>query len=192
VITGVDGAKGATGQATLSKVLVAFDDFTIRQDGEKTPHLEGKGLVVTATGPTELDRPPSSLDVVVDLPESKIPDLRVYSQYLPTGAGIAIEGGTGKAKAHLEVGAVDRIGHGTIDLVTNDAKVKVDDVLGELRGTRKVATAIRFGLREEKELLRSPMRVRPHPTVQWREDAVDALVTAGHRRRTLARKSRRV
>ena len=142
-IAGVEGAEGAAGQDTLTKVLVAFDDFTIQQDGAKTPHLEGEGLVVTATGPTELDRPPSSLDVVVDLPESKIPDLRVYSQYLPTGAGIAIEGGTGKAKAHLEVGAVDRIGHGTIDLVTNDARVKVDDVLlkGDFGLHAKVPTA---------------------------------------------------
>jgi hypothetical protein len=142
-IAGVEGAKGAAGQDTLTKVLVAFDDFTIQQDGEKTPHLQGKGLVVTAKGPTELDRPPQSLDVVVDLPDSKIPDLRVYNGYLPTGAGISIAGGTGRAKAHLEVGAVDKIGHGTIELVTDEAKVKIDDVvlIGDFALSAKVPNA---------------------------------------------------
>ena len=125
----VDAIAGVDGGDTQTKVLVAFDDFVIQQDGEKTPHLEGEGLVVTATGPTELDRPPSSLDIVIDLPDSKIRDLRVYNSYLPTGAGISLEGGTGKAKAHLEVGAVDRIGRGTLELFTNDAKVRVDDVV---------------------------------------------------------------
>jgi hypothetical protein len=125
----VDAIAGAEGQDTQTKVFVAFDDFTIQRDGEETPHLEGEGLVLTATGPTELDRPPSALDVVVDLPDSKIRDLRVYSSYLPTGAGISLHGGTGRAKGHLEVGAVDRIGHGTFDLTTNDARVKLDDIV---------------------------------------------------------------
>jgi hypothetical protein len=124
----VDVIAGAEGQDTQTKVLVAFDDFAIQRDGEKTPHLEGEGLVVTATGPTELDRPPSSLDLVLDLPDSKIRDLRVYSSYMPTGAGISIQGGTGRAKGHLEIGAVDKIGHGTFDLSTNDARVKLDDI----------------------------------------------------------------
>jgi hypothetical protein len=142
-IAGVDGADGAAGQDTLTKVLVAFDDFTIQQDGEKTPHLEGEGLVVTAVGPTELDRPPDSLDIVIDLPDSKIRDLRVYNSYLPTGAGISLQGGTGRAKGHLEVRAVDKIGKGTIDLTTNDAKVRVDDVTleGDFALHAKVPTA---------------------------------------------------
>ena len=110
-----------------TKLEVAFEDFAIQKEGAKTPHLQGKGLVVTATGPTSLYQTPDALDLVIDLPESKIPDLRVYNEYLPT-AGLSIDGGTGRAVGHLEIGAIDRIGKGRLDIFTHDAKMKVDDV----------------------------------------------------------------
>jgi hypothetical protein len=128
----VDAIAPPDGSGPRTKVLVAFDDFAIDRDGDQAPHLEGNGLLVTATGPAELDRSPDSLDIVLDLPESRIPDLRVYNAYLPTGAGVSLAGGTGRASGHLEVRAVDKAGLGTFDLVTDDAKVKLDELV--LRG----------------------------------------------------------
>lgn len=122
---GVD-SKGDVAQTALT---VDFLDFAIDHDGDAEPHVKGQGFRVSATtADRALDRPFTTLDVALDLPDSQIPDVAVYDAYLPDGLGLRLLAGTGTVSGHLEASTGDKRCHGAIDLHAQGVRATLDDL----------------------------------------------------------------
>ncbi|MDP2304669.1 MAG: hypothetical protein Q8P18_01410 [Pseudomonadota bacterium] len=128
VTTQADGAPE-------SRLAVAFDDFAITRDGDATPHVEGKGFLVSArTDDVALDAPFTALDVVLEIPRSDVRDVGVFNAYLPRDIGLSLLGGTGSVHGRLEVSTVDNIGRGELFLAGKRLSARLDDltIIGDL------------------------------------------------------------
>jgi hypothetical protein len=87
-----------------SAFTVDFLDFAITHDGDEVPHAKGRGFQLLATtADVALDRPFTALDVVLELPQVEIPDVRVYNTYLPRSIGLVLQSGSGEVRGHLAV-----------------------------------------------------------------------------------------
>ncbi|MDP2310207.1 MAG: hypothetical protein Q8P18_29595 [Pseudomonadota bacterium] len=96
---------------------VEFLDFAISLDGDATPHVKGQGFAVSATtADVALNRPFTSLDIVLELPEAEIPDVGVYNAYMPQDLGLVLKTGTGTVRGHLEVSTAQSLCHGELFL----------------------------------------------------------------------------
>jgi len=49
-----------------------------------------------------LGTPAEELNIVVDLPESEMPDVAVFREWLPESLGLKLEKGRARLSAHLE------------------------------------------------------------------------------------------
>lgn len=112
-----------------SLINVDFTDFTITPDGSTSPLVEGVGFHIDARSPDiRLDQPFTAVSVVVDLPESTIPDIALYNAYLPRGVGLSLRGGTGTVQGHLEASSVDGKASGNMDLRGDEILVHLDEM----------------------------------------------------------------
>ncbi|HEV2851298.1 MAG TPA: hypothetical protein VHC97_00685 [Thermoanaerobaculia bacterium] len=135
----------ATGRGTLSASVapgrsgpvtslnLRFDRFgleDLRRKG-RPDYIRGSGLRISAAAPGALDltAPPPDFDAVVDLPEAEVPDLSVYDALLPDQAGLAIMGGQGRARLHLEVSTATRKARGSATLTSKEAQVQLQNLL---------------------------------------------------------------
>lgn len=110
-------------------LTVDFLDYAIHHDGDAAPHVKGQGFRVSATtADRALDRPFTSLDVVLDLPEAEVPDVSVYDAYLPRDLGLRLLAGTGTVKGHLEASTGDKLCRGEIDLRAEGVRATLDDL----------------------------------------------------------------
>jgi hypothetical protein len=125
----VELAVGTREGTPETRMSVDFSDYAITHDGDTSPHVKGKGFRVSARTPdVALDRPFSALNVVLELPESEIPDVGVYNAYMPLGIGLAIRGGEGAVHGRLEVSTVDNVGHGEMFLTGKNLRLTLDDL----------------------------------------------------------------
>jgi hypothetical protein len=112
-----------------SRVGVAFDDFAIVPDGSTAALVEGLGFRIDASSPdVTLDRPFTSVDVVVDLPESRIPDAGVYDAYFPKGIGLSLQSGTATMRGHLVATSVDSRASGDVYVRGDEVVLRLDDI----------------------------------------------------------------
>lgn len=75
-----------------------------------------------------LDRPFTSLQVVLDLPEAVIPDVGVYNTYLPHATGLTLRSGTGTVHGRLEVSTLEGDCHGELFLAGDGVGGALDDL----------------------------------------------------------------
>ena len=79
-----------------SHLSVAFGAYTIGEAG-RPPLVEGEGFSVTGSSPdVSIAVPFTTLDLVLDLPSSRVPNLPLYNDFFPTGVGFALTGGRGR------------------------------------------------------------------------------------------------
>jgi hypothetical protein len=110
-----------------SRVSVRFDDFWIIADGGASRIVEGTGLRVTAHSPeTALDRPASAVEVRLDLPESRVPDISAFNTYLPADVGLSLDGGSGTVHGHLRASSEDATASGDLYVEGDDIGVHFD------------------------------------------------------------------
>lgn len=114
-------------QVASTELSVDFLDFAINHDGDEEPHVKGRGFRVSATtADRALDRPFTTLDVVLELPEAEIPNVAVYDAYLPRDLGLRLLAGAGVVKGHLEASTGERKCHGVIDLHADGVRASLD------------------------------------------------------------------
>ncbi len=122
-------AVGTADGAPQTAIGVDFLDFAISLDGDTSPHVKGKGFRVAATTPdVALNRPFTSLEVVLDLPQAEIPDVGVYNAYMPQGIGLALLTGTGTVRGRLEVSTEQSLCHGELFLDGRAVRATLDDL----------------------------------------------------------------
>jgi hypothetical protein len=129
----------ATGSASLrgtvrdqdAELAVAFDRFAVAPNGGKRPssYLRGRGLRVTVLSKDlDLATPVSDLRARVDLADGEVPDLSVYNDFLPAGAGVAILSGAGRVRLGLSLDAAKQTGQGTATLSSDAAAFRFQDL----------------------------------------------------------------
>lgn len=122
-------AVGVDEGTPMTTMLVNFRDFAITHDGDEAPHVKGKGFRVAASTPdVALHQPFTALQVVMDLPEAEIPDVKVYNAYLPRDLGLALRSGTGKVHGRLEISTQDNLCHGDLFLDAHAVHANLDDL----------------------------------------------------------------
>lgn len=108
------GESDAPGPVRLE---VAFDDFTVRRKPATEPHVRGQDFRLVATTSDLRQGGLSDLEVTIDMPRAEVPDVGVYSAYLPPDLGLAIESGAGVVGLHLKAESHEETasGHLTFD-----------------------------------------------------------------------------
>jgi hypothetical protein len=120
-------AEGVDGDET--RMSVQYGDFKIGEIGQE-PFVLGQGFQLSAVSPdTRLGKGASSLNVVVDIPESQIPDVKKFDRMLPTGVGLTILGGTGTLSGHCEASTADATLAGVVDIGGDDVGVTMDGLV---------------------------------------------------------------
>ena len=108
-----------TGQ-TLTTLRLVFEEFTLADD-DNEPYLKDRGFeLVTTVHNVGLADSGQNLKVVATLPESFIPDLTHYNEYIPSGVGLKIEQGTGRLLSQFEFSKGEEKVAGEIKLALTD------------------------------------------------------------------------
>lgn len=112
-----------TPEAQLS---VEFFDFAITRWRDEAAHVRGTGLRVEArTRSLTLTDPFETLAVKVEIPESTIPDARVYTSYLPRDLGFAFLAGTGTVRGEMHASTDDNRARGDLYLDATGVKAQM-------------------------------------------------------------------
>jgi len=115
------------------ELLGELESFTIRRQGHEAPHVHGEGLRFEARGERLLvPEAFRSVDVVVDLPTARVPDLTFYNAYLPEGAGLSVVHGSGSISGRLEASTSSGQGRAWVELLSPGLEVDFEGVA--LRG----------------------------------------------------------
>lgn len=131
------------GQARTT-VEVDFLDYSIRRDGDPDPHVRGRGFRLVGTTPdVAVDRPFTSMDLVLTLPEAEIPDVRMYNVYLPQQIGLVLQSGAGTIEGDLRVSTEQGDCSGEVLLNGREVRARLDDL--SLGGQVKVHGVIQQG-----------------------------------------------
>jgi hypothetical protein len=110
----VTGRVGDGDSGPQSRLSVQYGAFAIAEDGGP-PLVTGTGFLIDAVSPdVRLDEPFTSFAVVIDLPESHVPDVALFDGYLPRGVGFSLLGGTGSVHGKLNAEVPAQVGHGDL------------------------------------------------------------------------------
>lgn len=125
-----NGALVISGHGTdvVGDTLLALDlaDFSLGFLDSPTPHIEGNDLKVTVVGTlAKMFHATAAVDVTIDIPESVVPDLRIYNRYFKEASPVEILSGEGSLRSRLQVATGTGTGGGTIDVTTNDVVVAI-------------------------------------------------------------------
>lgn len=112
----------------MSRLSIDFGAYTISETGQ-LPLVEGTGFSVDAMSPDlALDEPFTTLDVVLDLPESDIRNIALYNAFFPEDIGFALSGGTGKVRGRLTASTLDNVAAGDVWIDGDDLRGRLDDL----------------------------------------------------------------
>lgn len=82
------------GEKSHGALALVLERFLIHRQGEPTPLVRGRGFRIDAEAHTlSVDAPPSGVTATATLPQSEVPDLRVFRTYLPADIGLDVLGG---------------------------------------------------------------------------------------------------
>ena len=133
---------------SLTTLRLVFDEFTLADD-DNEPYLKDRGFeLVTTVQDTGLADSGRNLKVVATLPESFIPDLTHYNEYIPSGIGLKIQQGTGRLLSQFEF-SKDQ------EKVAGEIKLALTDIVAHYRsvtvsGHADLHTVIKRGDLESK------------------------------------------
>jgi hypothetical protein len=112
-----------------ARLELAFDDFAITRQSGTQRLAEGHGFHASLVSPdVHLDRPLTLLDVALELPESRIPDVEAYNAFLPKRVGLGLLGGTGLVHGKLTASTIEDQAHGELVVTGDELVVGIDRI----------------------------------------------------------------
>jgi hypothetical protein len=137
-VTSTFAVVGAGAEAR-AELVARFDSYQVHRGELTEPDLAGTGLAVVARS-SELDlrRLPAALVATIDLGEARLPDLAVFSSFIPPTVNLALLGGSGRASGTAEAHLADWSVRGSFLAEIEDARVRY----GELDLTGRVRLAV--------------------------------------------------
>ncbi len=100
-------------------------------DGKVYMHGPSVGLLAQSSG-LDLSKK-LDLDVLVDVPDLRAPDLRFLNEFIPAGIGVHVASGSGRIKGNLEINAKSQQARGILDIDSDQIKVQNHQALIEGR-----------------------------------------------------------
>jgi hypothetical protein len=117
----VDASVSDAGEGRMGAVSVVFDQFELLRSGSGETLALGRGLRLdTKASDLGLVRGLHGLEVVLDIPDSEVPDLSALAGRLPPGLGIIVRGGSARLQGHLEVIGAEEEATGSIQVLGED------------------------------------------------------------------------
>ncbi|MFQ6021595.1 MAG: hypothetical protein ACE5NW_02635 [Acidiferrobacterales bacterium] len=100
----------------FAEVTVTLDDFELGRSEYVEPHIFGIGFEITGTS-SELDLtdPFTDLKVVLDLPESDVPNFGFYNAYVPPDSCFFIHSGRGRIRTRIEASETEASAKGEVE-----------------------------------------------------------------------------
>ncbi|MBA2321788.1 MAG: hypothetical protein H0V89_11625, partial [Deltaproteobacteria bacterium] len=112
-----------------SHVKLQYGSFGIAEAGTP-PMVTGAGFAVDARSPDHaLDQPFTAMSLVVDIPESSVPDFARFQGYMPVGVGFAVLGGSGKVRGNMRAEVPSDIARGDLYLDGTGIRADFDGLL---------------------------------------------------------------
>ena len=128
---------------TLTALTLVFDDFALADDAN-APFLRDRGFeLVTNARDVGLANSGQDLRVVATLPESFIPDVTRYNDYIPSDLGIELKQGSGRLLSQFEFSKDEETIAGEIKLALTDVLAKYETVT--VSGHVDVHTVVKSG-----------------------------------------------
>jgi hypothetical protein len=129
----VSGATGKEGREHVTRMQIEFGEFQFVDPDDGSVDISGTGIVLDAewNGFSIAGTVPAS-SVALDLPTAEIHDVGTFNALIPHDADLALESGTGRVQAKLEIS--QRVATGTIDLVAKEIALETQDtpLMGDL------------------------------------------------------------
>ena len=130
----IEGEVSGPDESSVADLKMIFDTFAIRRVPEARLQVEGEGLRISATA-----RDPflpggfQDLEVLLDVPESRVPDFGVFSQYLPERLGLSEIAGSATMIGHLEARTATQRAEGALSVIAEGVKTRFYDLDVETR-----------------------------------------------------------
>jgi hypothetical protein len=109
-----------------TKMNFDLNDFSLGFSDAQTPHIEGHNFSVDIIGNlAEMMQREAAVDVTINIPESDVPDLRIYNRYFKGASPVEILSGKGLLRSHFEVATGPGTGDGIIEVTTTNVSVNL-------------------------------------------------------------------
>jgi len=107
-------ARDASDRGDNTHIELALDEFRFGRGGQSRPLARGKNLQLTIDALNfRLGTPAEKIKIVIDLPESEMPDVAVLGEWLPESLGLKLDKGRARLSAHLESTGLGKPAKGT-------------------------------------------------------------------------------
>ena len=114
----VDAVVSETEGARSSVIDLVFDQFGLQRKGDEDPLVTGKGLSLTARTPElGLVEGLSETELVLEIPNSEIPDVSFLASRLPEAMAVSIDRGKAVLNGQLKVSGKDKEATGKFQLL---------------------------------------------------------------------------
>jgi hypothetical protein len=129
----VSGTTVKEGREHATRMQIEFGEFQFVDPDDGSVDISGTGIALDAEwdGLSIAGAVPAS-SVALDLPTAEIHDVGTFNALIPDDADLALESGTGRVQAKLEI--IQRVATGTIDLVAEEIALETQDtpLMGDL------------------------------------------------------------
>jgi hypothetical protein len=129
----VSGTTVKEGREHATRMQIEFGEFQFVDPDDGSVDISGTGIALDAEwdGLSIAGTVPAS-SVALDLPTAEIHDVGTFNALIPDDADLALESGTGRVQAKLEIN--DRVATGTLDLVAEEIALETQDtpLMGDL------------------------------------------------------------
>ncbi|MFA6955572.1 MAG: hypothetical protein WC538_06835 [Thermoanaerobaculia bacterium] len=96
-------ARNASGKGDNTHIELVLDQFQFGRGADRSPLARGRNLQLKIDAMNfRLGAPADEVKVVVDLPESEMPDVAVLGEWLPEALGLKLSKGRARLSARLE------------------------------------------------------------------------------------------
>lgn len=107
-------SRDVTTKGDITHIELVLDEFSFDRGTGGRPLARGKQLQLKIEALNfRLGAPAERVKVVVDLPESEMPDVAVLGEWLPEALGLELENGRARLRVHLESTGLGKPSNGT-------------------------------------------------------------------------------
>jgi hypothetical protein len=186
----MDGSGAIRGEVVpgappTARLEVDVADFALQRGDSEAPYARGSGFrLVARSEDSDFGDGMPDLDLILDLPESRVARFEVYGEYLPAATGFRLLSGSGQVRGRVELSTRTMTGSGEIALEGTAVRSRFEElpIRGDLalrialapldRGQAPPGTAPAFALGGARLDLRNVVTGNETPERAW-SGAVD-------------------
>lgn len=119
----VEASVGETSDKRSGVIDLIFDQFELQRKGDVAPLGKGEGLRLSAkTSALGLEEGLGDLELILEIPDSEVPDISFLANRLPKAMGVSIDEGKAIFNGRLKVSGKDGEARGEFQLLGENLK----------------------------------------------------------------------